>query len=377
MSTEPQDPSYNPSNPPPIPGGYQLPPPREQTAASGNPLPPPRRRKSGPLGIIMTIGIVLVLGAGVVMIGVLLIGFVGGAGGDNGYQETVVDKGTSGKKIVVIPVVGIIHGGPGGVFSAGAGSQGIIRQIHRAMEDDSVTGIILHLDTPGGEVIATDEIYHELQKFREERGKVTSCMRSMAASGGYYLAAGTDHIIANRMTVTGSIGVMWGGMNYHGLMEKLGVERQSWQKGELKDLGDPARDPHPQDKAAAARNEKDSKIMQALVDEVYNEFTSIVAKGRNIPVQTVRASPIGDSRIFSGTEALKLKLVDQLGYIEDAYAVARQSGDHTIVRYDRIPGLFDILSAKAEQPGLAEQLVAPEQRLIKRGKIYLLNENLF
>ncbi len=373
MSMNHQNPNRNGSNPPPA-EGYSIPPP----GAMPNGLPPPPRRKkrAGITFILFALAIILLMIGGVIMVVAIAMGGGGGSPGQIPVQETVVKKGTSGNKVVIIPVAGVIHGGEGGLADAGAKS--IIKQLHKAEDDQDVVAIILEMDTPGGEVIATDEIYNEILKLRDDITVITY-MRSVAASGGYYLAAGTDYIVAHRMTITGSIGVMWPDLNVHGLMQKVGVKSDSYHRGELKDIGNPMADPTPSDEEAITRKQKEDEIFQGLVDEVYEDFVQIVAKGRKLPVETVKAAPIGDSRILSGTQARKLKLVDELGFLEDAIKYARKTGDHKVVRYEKMPSFLDLLTMKATKtpPGMLQQMLPAEQRMLRPGRLYFLSPHVF
>ncbi len=412
MTDNPQTPT-----PPDDQNSYNIPPPAPSGPPSYN--RPPRRKKSSPWKAIIVVAVILfVLGGGGLILLLMVGALAGGPVGVNNYQETLVREGTSGSKVVIVPIHGIILNGSA-MFSTVAASDDVIAKLRRAAKDDKVKAVILDINSPGGEITATDEIHHEIQKLREKK-KVFTCMRSVAASGGYYIAAGTDYIFANRLTMTGSIGVIMGGVNYSGLLDKVGVRDNTYKSGQLKDMGSPARLPLTQLKeqriklqkrkasltktldganaelrnwqeaeiklvekqlAELAETEalilKERKVIQGMVNDSFREFAQVVAKGRKLPLETVMAAPIGDARILPGPEALKLKLVDELGYMDDVIDHACKTGEHRVVRYDPIPTLFDALAGSAKSQDFVERLIPPEYTLIKKGRLYYLNPNLF
>jgi protease-4 len=284
-------------------------------------------------------------------------------------QKTLVKYGDTKEKIAIIRVHGIIYSGGSGPGAIGSGE--LIEQL-RAAQEDKVKAIVLDLNTPGGEVTATDEVYHEMQKLREAGIVIVSCMRTVAASGGYYLAAGTDHIVANRLTITGSIGVVIGGLNYAQLLEKIGVKPETYTSGALKDMLSPMRERDPDN-----LEDPEVRLIRELVAETHNEFAAIVADGRpDLTLEEVKTGPIGDAAIFSGARAKELKLVDQLGYLEDAIDKAQALAglsNPTVLRYGRMQGLRDLLFGKQELPpaSLAD-LLSPQSRIIQKGQLYYL-----
>ena len=278
-------------------------------------------------------------------------------------EETVIQSGNGKAKIVVIDVYGMIYSGTS-PSSKSSPSGPLINQIEKARKDPDVKAVVLDMNTPGGEVTATDEAHHALQKLREDGKPVVTCMRAIAASGGYYLAAGTDHIVANRLTLTGSVGVIIGGYNYAGLFDKLGLESELYIGGEMKDVLNMARERTPEEIA----------LIQGLVDETYGEFVKIVAAGRLLSEADIK-DQIG-ARIFSGAQALDLKLVDQLGYFDDAIETARQLADieePAVVRYGYIPSLGSLLFGMAANDAKpVVELLPEERRLVKKGQLYFL-----
>ncbi len=209
----------------------------------------------------------------------------------------------SGKKIGVIRVRGII-----------ASSDPLIKQIKRFRDDPEIGGIILRINSPGGGVGPSQEIYEEVKKCRQRKPIIVS-MGSICASGGYYIASAAQTIFADPGSVTGSIGVIVEFSNFKGLLEKIGVKSYVVKSGKFKDIGYPTRNMTPED----------FKIIQNVVDSIYHQFVQAVSEGRHLPIKKVQA--LADGRIFSGLQAKKLNLVDRIGNLEDAIAfMARQLG---------------------------------------------------
>ena len=187
-------------------------------------------------------------------------------------------------------------------------SKEIVRQLSNYRRDDDIKAIILRIDSPGGAVAPSQEIYDEVLRVRADHKKIYASMGSLAASGGYYIAAATDRIFANPGTLTGSIGVIMAFPNAEQLMKKIGLEPQVVKSGKFKDVGSPARKMKPHER----------KYLQNVVDDVHQQFIEAVAKGRNM--STREARKLADGRVFTGRQALKLKLVDELGGLEDVIA---------------------------------------------------------
>ncbi|WP_457552442.1 signal peptide peptidase SppA [Desulfobacula sp.] len=184
-------------------------------------------------------------------------------------------------------------------------SKKIIQDINTFRKEDAIKAIVLRIDSPGGGIGPSQEIYREIMKTRMEKKIITS-MGSVAASGGYYIASATNKIVANPGTITGSIGVI---MEYANIMEvakKIGISPIVIKSGEFKDMGSPVR----------ALKDSEKKIFQALVDELHIQFVNDAAKARNIDVSTM--SKLADGRVYTGKKALELKLIDRLGNLDDA-----------------------------------------------------------
>ena len=199
-----------------------------------------------------------------------------------------------GDKIAVVEISGVI-----------TQSSGIIEEIHQYLEDEGVKAIILRIDSPGGGVGPSQEIHREVLKVKT-RKKVVTSMGSVAASGGYYIACASDLIVANPGTITGSIGVLMEFTNIEELFKKIGIKGVVLKSGEHKDIGSPFREMTPEEK----------KIIQAVIDNVHQQFIQAVAEGRKMDHSKV--AQIADGRILTGEQAKQAGLVDQIGNLQDA-----------------------------------------------------------
>ena len=190
-------------------------------------------------------------------------------------------------------------------------AQQTIGELKRYGDNPFVKAIVVRIDSPGGGVVPSQEIHDAVKRIREKQSKlVIASMGTVAASGGYYIAAATDRIVANPGTLTGSIGVIMELANVEGLMKKIGVESVVVKSGAHKDLGSPFR----------AMNLEDRTILQNVMDDVHSQFIEAVAAGRSLDIKTVRA--LADGRIFTGRQAKAAKLVDELGDLNDAIKLA-------------------------------------------------------
>ncbi|MFH2044201.1 MAG: signal peptide peptidase SppA [Pseudomonadota bacterium] len=207
-----------------------------------------------------------------------------------------------GEKVGVIEISGVI-----------TDSKEIVNNIKKYRDNDSIKAIVLRIDSPGGSVGPSQEIFREVRKTIGKKKIITS-MGSVAASGGYYIAAGTDGIMANPGTITGSIGVIIGFTNFEEILQKIGLYPVVVKSGEYKDIGSPVR----------KMTEKEKKLLQDFVDDTHMQFVGAVSKGRNMDIAKVKA--IADGRIFTGQMAKNLGLVDRLGNIEDAIEWAGRLG---------------------------------------------------
>ncbi len=191
-------------------------------------------------------------------------------------------------------------------------SKSIIDQILRYKKDKGVKAIVLRIDTPGGEVGPSQEIYEEIKRLRAARKKVVASMGSVATSGGYYIACACDKIVANPGTVTGSIGVIMEYINIEELLRKLGLKSMVIKSGKYKDILSPTRE----------LTGEERKILQDVIDNVHEQFIEVVVQGRRLGKGEI--SKIADGRIFSGRQAKAIGLVDQLGNLQDAIDLAAE-----------------------------------------------------
>lgn len=194
-------------------------------------------------------------------------------------------------------------------------SREVVRQLLEYKDDQNVRGIILRIDSPGGAVAPSQEIYSAVLKVRKSQKKIFASLGSVAASGGYYIASPADYIFANPGTLTGSIGVIMAFSNVQELIGKIGIRPEIIKSGKFKDAGSPVR----------PISKEERKLLQNLVDDVHQQFIQDVAQGRNLPVGTVKS--LADGRIFTGRQALEMKMVDQLGGLQDTIdLLAEQAG---------------------------------------------------
>lgn len=192
-------------------------------------------------------------------------------------------------------------------------SQEIVKQLNELRKDDSIKAVVLRIDSPGGVVGPSQEIHDEVKKLAS-RKKVVVSMGSIAASGGYYIAVAASRILANPGTITGSIGVLMRFSNLEGLMGKIGMKAFTLKTGKYKDVGSPSRPMTDQEKT----------MLQGVIDNTHSQFVKAVAEGRKLPEAEVRS--IADGRIFTGEQALALKLIDRLGTLQDAIEEAGKLG---------------------------------------------------
>lgn len=277
----------------------------------------------------------------VVAVWVLFLALLGGLAlaalsGGGRWEERLL-QGEGPRKVAVIHLAGQIHGGESGpdVFGAGgAGARDVIGQIQQASDDDNVAAVVLRVDSPGGAVVASDDIARAVSRLRERKPVVAS-MGDLAASGGYYVASQAERVVANPGTITGSIGVIAILPNLEGTAEKLGIRPVVLKSGALKDAGSPFRDMTPDERA----------LYQRLLDEAHAQFIDAVAAGRKIDEELVRT--LADGRPYSGTQAKANGLVDDLGDLERAYDVALElagleRGDARLVELRARRGFGDL-----------------------------------
>ncbi len=237
------------------------------------------------LGILAAIGILFT---------VVLISFVKNAG-----QRTDTVTGGSGDKIAIVELKGVI-----------TSSEDVVRQLKKYHDQSSIRAILLRVDSPGGGVVASQEIYEEVRKVRESGKPVVVSMGSLAASGGYYVACGGSRLVANRGTLTGSIGVIAEFLQLQELLGKVGVDVKTIKSGKRKDAGSSTR----------RMTEADERYFQTLMDDVHRQFKQVVQKERAL--DSLEVLSLADGRVFTGEQAVTLGLVDTIGTYEDAVRIA-------------------------------------------------------
>ncbi len=213
-------------------------------------------------------------------------------------REEIVFEG-SGDNIAVVDLKGVI-----------LESESVVRQLKKFDDDRSVVAIILRVDSPGGGVVASQEIYEEVKNIKKSGKIIVVSMGSLAASGGYYAACGATKIVCNKGTLTGSIGVISEFMQFDSLLGKIGVKMNVIKSGKLKDAGSPYR----------KMTDNDREYFQSLMDNVHKQFIGAVETERKISPDTL--AMYADGRVFTGEQALQLGLVDTLGTFEDAVKIA-------------------------------------------------------
>lgn len=229
----------------------------------------------------------------------------------NGEYADIADE-----HIGILYLEGTISSAETGSFgeSESYNQEWIMESLDDVIHNENNKGLILYVDSPGGEVYATDQVYRKLLQYKATGRPLYTYMGSMAASGGYYVAAPSDRIIADRNCWTGSIGVVMG--TYYDiseLLDKYGIRATNFVSGENKDMGS----------AAKPFTEEQKEIMQSLVDESYEQFVGIVADGRKLPVKRVKQ--LADGRIYTAKQAKKVRLIDEIGTLDDAVTQMRQN----------------------------------------------------
>lgn len=309
------------------------------------------KTKGCALGCLLSVFILVVVNAGMALLGYFLVKDAADGlgkefpwakchGGSSGTELGGVDEfpafdevwstgSEEGEKFVRIAINGVINlsAGGGTFLEDGAGTAAFaLDAIKAAANDDEVRGIILEIDSPGGGVTDSDIIYNELCKFKASaEGRVVFVLAGdLCASGGYYISAAADYVMAHPTTMLGSIGVIMPGMNFKPLADKLGVSEDSVSSGANKRLG-----------VLGDMSDSERAMRQAIVDDMHARFVGLVAKGRNLPEEKVRE--IADGSVFSAAKARELGLVDGVGYYDDAIAELKKLAgveEVYVVRYE-------------------------------------------
>jgi protease-4 len=233
--------------------------------------------------------------------------------GKEKIQEVVLKKSPEKSKVLVIDISGVIEssGNTVGFFNReGDLISSIYYRLEMASDDPYVKGVILRLNTPGGEGTASDIIYHELMQFKQKtKIPLVALMMGMATSGGYYIASACDYIIAHPTTITGSIGVIGIMPDFSVILSRLGIKFNIVKSGNMKDSGSPYRAMTPDEK----------KYFQSMVDVFYEKFLQVVYRNRKNLLTMEKIKELADGRVYIGSQALEFNLVDKLGYFESAF----------------------------------------------------------
>jgi len=251
--------------------------------------------------------------------------------GEDLEEKVVEDAPWTSARVMVLDLDGLILNvnERGGLFGLEENPVGLLKEkLNIARDQDQIRAVVLRVNSPGGSVTASDIIHREIMEFRKKSKKPVVChMMDVAASGGYYAAVACDKIVASPTTVTGSIGVVMQVWNFRELMSFLMVKQVTIKSGPRKDMGNPFRDLMPEEK----------KILQGVIDSYFDRFVKVVADGRP-ELDEAAVRKVADGRIYTADEALKLKLVDRIGYLSDAIELAKKLANvdrAKVVMYNR------------------------------------------
>lgn len=259
------------------------------------------------------------------------------------FYETVIEEGNMNERVALLTVNGVIQdtGSTGSLFATETyNHQFFLEQLEQAKTDDSVKAIVLQVNSPGGGVVESAQIYKEIREIQEEAGKpVYVSMGSMAASGGYYISASADKIFVNKETITGSIGVIMQSVNYGKLAEKYGVEFVTIKSGPFKDIMSPSRE----------MTEEERNMLQVMLNDSYEDFVDIIEQGRNMTEAEVKK--VADGRIVNGRQAVEAGLADEIGFIEDVVQAIKTDNDledAEVFEYGYSPSFSSLFAMKAQ-----------------------------
>jgi protease-4 len=282
--------------------------------------------------------------------GILFFSFIAAMIGAARTQTRSSTDFFSPNKVAVLPVEGEI-------FEA----RDFLDQLHRYADASSVKAIVIRLNTPGGAVVPSQEMYEEIRKVKSRTHKpIVASLDSVAASGGFYVASACDEIVSNPGSVTGSIGVILQWMNVKDLVAWAKLKPETIYSGTMKDAGDPMKD----------LTDAERAYLQRMTDQLHAQFIRAVAEGRKGKMSEADVARIADGRVFVGEEALQLKLVDQIGNLDDAVNVAaRMAGIHgrpgVIYPRKHRPNLLDLLSNTDDSESLVDRVLS------RRGATFL------
>ncbi|MFD2213653.1 signal peptide peptidase SppA [Metabacillus endolithicus] len=259
------------------------------------------------------------------------------------FSEEVIDDGSEFSKILVLNVNGVIQDTGEDVTSffstAGYQHQTFLDMIEAAGEDNTIKGVILRVNSPGGGVVESAEIHKKLLELKETSKKpLYVSMGTQAASGGYYISTAGDKIFAAPDTLTGSLGVIMQSINYGGLAEKYGVKFETIKSGPYKDIFSPTRE----------MTEDERNILQSMVDNAYAGFVDVITEGRPLSEDQVRK--VADGRVYDGRQAKEINLIDELGYFDDTVEAMKKDlkiEDAQVIQYGTALGFESFLTMTA------------------------------
>jgi protease-4 len=363
-------------------------PPRLPPAPAPAPAPTPRPPKRGRGWMVLSLVLFAILG---IVLAMNALGFartlriksMPTQRGSHEFLEVMVEDNSSRHKVLLLDIEGIISGAV--IDGRGHNLVSWIKdQLDQATEDRAVKAVLLRVDSPGGEIMAADEIYRAIVDFQEKSGKpVVAYLDGMAASGGYYVSAPCQWLVANELTITGSIGVIMHSWNYRGLMNKVGVRPEVFKSGRFKDMlssekGDEDMTPEEKD--------MERQMVQSLVDQSFARFKKVIAEGR---AQAVRDNQgkgrslakdwvdYADGRILSGQQAYDHGFIDELGTVETAFKRTRKLAnivDANLIRYQqpfRLSNLLDLFAqSNAKSVKIELGIDIPK---LQAGRLYLLS----
>jgi protease IV len=268
-------------------------------------------------------------------------------------EQTVEGKGTS--KILLLDLSGMLSEDvPGFSITTPPPRVPLLarvrEELRKAENDERVKALIVRINSPGGTITASDILYHELLAFKtRKKVPVIAVIMDVGASGGYYAALAADTIVVNPTTITGSIGVVMITVNAQGLLEKIGVAPLAIKSGPMKDAGSPFR----------TLTEPERAVFQGIIDDMYGRFVGLIAQSRKMPEDRVRG--FADGRVYTADQALKMGLVDRIGYLEDVVALAKERAglaEAKVIMYHRPKEYRANIYSLTPPPSTAESTLA-------------------
>ncbi|WP_050616053.1 signal peptide peptidase SppA [Bacillus testis] len=263
---------------------------------------------------------------------------------DDSMNEDIIEDGDSTQKIAVLDVEGVIQDSTStsAIFNGdGYNHKSFLKQLDMVNEDPDIAGAVIRVNSPGGGVVESAEVYDKIKQVKKESKKpIYVSMGATAASGGYYISAPADKIFASPETMTGSLGVIMQGYNYEELAKKLGIKTVTIKSGPYKDIMSPTRE----------MTKEEKNILQDMLNSSYDQFVKVIADGRGMTEAEVKK--IADGRIYSGRQAKEIGLIDDFGYLQDATDAMKKkikNNDAMVVRYSEATGLGSFFSMASQK----------------------------